>query len=242
MNELILTSLLVGGATILGGGAGLLFKKTTKTFTDGMLSFAAGVMLAAAITGLILPAVDSGGVFLSVLGLFIGAMCVNLLDLPVSFLSGRVDEGEAQRLRRVLLFVTAIALHNLPEGIAAGVGIGAGEDVNGFLIALAIALQNIPEGIIVSVAMLGVNIRPARAFLISALTGVIEIFGCFIGYFAVGLADAFLPFILALAGGTMLYVISEEMIPETHTDESSRLSTYFLLFGFSLMLVIGAIF
>jgi ZIP family zinc transporter len=241
MNELILTAMMVGGATVMGGGVGILFRRTTKRFTDGMLSFAAGVMLAAAIVGLILPAIEGGGVFSSVLGIFVGAICVNLLDLPISFLSKKGDLGETNRLRRVLLFVAAIALHNLPEGMAAGVGIGAGEEANGFLIALAIALQNIPEGIIVSVAMIGVSIKPIKAFLISALTGVIEIFGCFIGYFAVGLADAFLPFILALAGGTMLYVISEEMIPETHSEGSGRLSTYFLLIGFSLMLIIGEV-
>ena len=242
MTELILTAIMVGGATILGGGVGILFRRTSKTFTDGMLSFAAGVMLAAAMVGLILPAVESGGVFISVLGLFLGAICVNLLDLPVSFLSSGVDSSEIQRLRRVLLFVTAIALHNLPEGIAAGVGIGAGEEVDGFLIALAIALQNIPEGIIVSVAMIGVNIRPIKAFAIASLTGVIEIFGCFMGYFAASLSETFLPLVLALAGGTMLYVISEEMIPETHSEGSGRLSTYFLLIGFSLMLIIGEIF
>ena len=242
MTELILTAIMVGGATILGGGVGFLFRRTSKTFTDGMLSFAAGVMLAAAMVGLILPAVESGGVFISVLGLFLGAICVNLLDLPVSFLSSGVDSSEVQRLRRVLLFVTAIALHNLPEGIAAGVGIGAGEEVDGFLIALAIALQNIPEGIIVSVAMIGVNIRPIKAFAIASLTGVIEIFGCFMGYFAASLSETFLPLVLALAGGTMLYVISEEMIPETHSEGSGRLSTYFLLIGFSLMLIIGEIF
>ena len=242
MTELILTAIMVGGATILGGGVGILFRRTEKTFTDGMLSFAAGVMLAAAMVGLILPAVESGGVFISVLGLFLGAICVNLLDLPVSFLSSGVDSSEVQRLRRVLLFVTAIALHNLPEGIAAGVGIGAGEEVDGFLIALAIALQNIPEGIIVSVAMIGVNIRPIKAFAIASLTGVIEIFGCFMGYFAASLSSGFLPLVLALAGGTMLYVISEEMIPETHSEGSGRLSTYFLLIGFSLMLIIGEIF
>ena len=242
MTELILTAIMVGGATILGGGVGILFRRTSKTFTDGMLSFAAGVMLAAAMVGLILPAVESGGVFISVLGLFIGAICVNLLDMPVSFFSCRVDSSEIQRLRRVLLFVTAIALHNLPEGIAAGVGIGAGEEVDGFLIALAIALQNVPEGIIVSCSMIGVNIRPIKAFAIASLTGVIEIFGCFMGYFAASLSETFLPLVLALAGGTMLYVISEEMIPETHSEGSGRLSTYFLLIGFSLMLIIGEIF
>lgn len=241
MNGLILTALTVGGATIFGGAVGLIFKKTTKTFCDGVLSFAAGVMLAAAFIGLIMPSVEYGGVLTCVVGIFLGALCVNLLDLLIPLILGKGQDSGADRMRRVFLFVMAIALHNLPEGIAAGVGLGAGDISDGILIATAIALQNIPEGIIVSVAMLGVGVKPLRAFAISALTGIIEIFGTFVGYYAVGISSALLPLILALAGGTMLYVISEEMIPETHSADSGRLSTYFLLGGFSLILLFDAI-
>lgn len=240
MNELILTALTVGGATIFGGGVGLIFKKTNKTFCDGVLSFAAGVMLAAAFIGLIMPSIECGGVLVSVIGIFLGAIMVNLLDLLIPIISGRSEEAGTDRVRRVFLFVMAIALHNLPEGIAAGVGLGAGDLSDGILIATAIALQNLPEGLIVSVAMLGVNVKPFRAFIIAALTGIIEIFGTFMGYYAVGISSALLPLILAIAGGTMLYVISEEMIPETHSAESGKLSTYFLLGGFSLILIFDA--
>ena len=167
---------------------------------------------------------------------------VNLLDLFIPSPETSVsDSSDGDRARRVFLFVMAIALHNLPEGIAAGVGLGAGEKSDGILIATAIALQNIPEGLIVTVSMLGVGVRPSKAFFISALTGVIEIFGTFIGYFAVSVSSFFLPIILALAGGNMLYVISEEMIPETHSDESGKLSTYFLLGGISLILIFDAL-
>lgn len=240
MNGLILTALVVGGATIFGGAVGLIFKKTTKTFCDGVLSFAAGVMLAAAFIGLIMPSVEYGGVLTCVVGIFLGALCVNLLDLLIPIISGKGKAPHIDRVRRVFLFVMAIALHNLPEGIAAGVGLGAGDISDGVLIATAIALQNIPEGIIVSVAMLGVGVNPLKAFAISALTGIIEIFGTFVGYYAVGISSTLLPLILALAGGTMLYVISEEMIPETHSADSGRLSTYFLLGGFSLILIFDA--
>ena len=198
-------------------------------------------MLAAAFIGLIMPSIEYGGVFTSVIGIFLGALLVNFLDLLIPLLSVGDRGGENDRFRRVFLFVMAIALHNLPEGVAAGVGLGAGEASDGFLIALAIALQNIPEGLIVTVSMLGVGVKPFRAFLISTLTGVIEIFGTFLGFFAVGISSAMLPLILALAGGTMLYVISEEMIPETHSADSGKLSTYFLLSGFSLILIFDAI-
>lgn len=245
MNTVILTALGVGGATVFGGAVGLIFRKTTKSFCDAVLSFAAGVMLAAAMLGLILPSLEYGGkygVFTTVFGIFFGAACVHLLDLliPVFTRSRRKNGLVSERARRVFLFVMAIALHNLPEGIAAGVGFGTGDVSDGILIATAIALQNIPEGIIVTVAMLGVGIKPLKAFLISAVTGLIEIFGTFVGYFAVSISSVLLPFILALAGGTMLYVISEEMIPETHSDESGKTPTYFLLIGFSLMLIFDA--
>lgn len=242
MNSLIITAFSVGGATIVGGAFGLVFKRTTKSFTDGVLSFAAGVMLAAAFIGLIIPSIEQGGVYLATLGIFLGALLVNFLDLFVPLTVNSQKYAYNDRLRRVILFVIAIAFHNLPEGIAAGVGLGAGEGAEGFLIALAIALQNLPEGLIVTVSMIGAGVKPIKAFLVSALTGVIEIFGTFLGYFAVEISSTMLPLILTLAGGAMLYVISEEMIPETHSEDSGKLSTYFLLFGFSLMLIIGELF
>lgn len=246
MDTVLLTALFVGGATIAGGAVGLFFRSTSKAFCDAVLSFAAGVMLAASMLGLILPSLECGGemgVFTTVLGIFLGAFCVNALDMLVPVICGprlAADETGGERIKRVLLFVMAIALHNLPEGIAAGVGFGTGDSSDAFLIATAIALQNIPEGLIVTVAMLGVGVKPSRAFLFSALTGVVEIFGTFIGYLAINISSVMLPLILALAGGTMLYVISEEMIPETHSGEGGRLSTYFLLIGFSLMLIFDA--
>lgn len=241
MEGVILTALFVGGSTIFGGAVGLLFKRITKSFSDAVLSFAAGVMLAAAILGLILPSIEGGGVVSCVLGIFAGAFCVNILDFSVPIISKRQKNTREERVRRVFLFVMAIALHNLPEGIAAGVGLGTGDVHNGILIATAIALQNVPEGIIVTVAMRGVGAKRICAFVIAAITGIIEIFGTVVGYFAVSISSTLLPFLLALAGGTMLYVVSEEMIPETHSGEGGKLSTYFLLIGFALMLLFDAL-
>ena len=144
---------------------------------------------------------------------------------------------ENQSVSKVLLFIMAIAIHNLPEGIAAGVSFGT-EDTNAALfIAGGIALQNIPEGMVIIGPMLSVGISPKRTFLLAACTGVIEVIGTLIGYFAVSIASAILPFALAFAGGTMLYVISDEMKPETHAHGSQRGATYALLAGFCLMLI-----
>ena len=244
MEIVILTALGVGGATVLGAAIGMIFRHTSGRFCDGATSFAAGVMLAAAVVGLILPSMEYGGrlsVFVAVVGIFIGALCLDLFDrrLLRGRWASRLPSDADAGLRRVVLFVTAIAIHNLPEGIAAGVGFGNQDIGRGLFIATAIALQNIPEGMAVIVAMLGVGIKPRRTFLIAAFTGVVEIVGTFIGYFAVNLSSAVLPLALAFAGGNMLYVIADEMIPEVHSGGENTSATYLILAGFCLMLIIN---
>ncbi len=244
MEMVLLTALGVGGATIIGAIIGFIFKGMSHRFSDIVLSFAAGVMLAAAIIGLILPSVEYGGEYgliITVLGVFVGALCLNLVDKLVPHLHKMMgSEPEAHnnaKLSKVLLFVTAIAIHNLPEGIAAGVGFGSDDPARAIIIASGIALQNIPEGMVIIAPMLAAGVKPGKTFLLAALTGAVEIVGTLIGYFAVSVASAILPFALAFAGGTMLYVISDEMIPETHAHGSQRGATYALLIGFCLMLV-----
>ncbi len=244
MELVLLTSLGVGGATILGALIGFIFKKTSQKFSDIVLSFASGVMLAAAVLGLILPSLDYGGnwaLLITVAGIFAGAISLNIIDKLVPHLHKMAgvekEEHHNQALSKVLLFVTAIAIHNLPEGIAAGVGFGSGNDAHALMIAGGIALQNIPEGMVIIGPMLATGVSAKRTFVIASLTGIIEIIGTLIGYFAVSVASFILPFALAFAGGTMLYVISDEMIPETHINGNQRGATYALLVGFCLMLV-----
>ena len=244
MTLVLLTALGVGGATVIGALIGFVFKKISHRFSDIVLSFAAGVMLAAAVLGLILPSLEYGGKFgilITVAGVFVGALCLNLIDKLVPHLHKLAGvDAEAHpdaNLSKVLLFVTAIAIHNLPEGIAAGVGFGSDNTAQAILIAAGIALQNIPEGMVIIAPMLAAGVRPGKTFVIALFTGLVEVVGTLIGYFAVNLASAILPFALAFAGGTMLYVISDEMIPETHAHGSERGATYALLVGFCLMLV-----
>lgn len=245
LDLVLLTALGVGGATVIGAVLGFAFQKLSHRFSDIVLAFAAGVMLAAAVFGLILPSLEYGGKFgliITVLGVFVGAVCLNLTDRLVPHLHRLAGaEGEAHnnaQLSKVLLFVTAIAIHNLPEGIAAGVGFGIEDNPSqALLIAGGIALQNIPEGMVIIGPMVASGIKPRRAFLLASLTGLVEVIGTLLGYFAVSIASAILPFALAFAGGTMLYVISDEMIPETHAHGHQRGATYALLVGFCLMLV-----
>ncbi|MBE6789476.1 MAG: ZIP family metal transporter [Ruminococcaceae bacterium] len=244
MKLVLLTALGVGGATVIGSVLGFIFKKISHKFSDIVLSFAAGVMLAAAVLGLVLPSLDYGGKYglaITIAGIFAGALCLNLIDKLVPHLHKLVGaDGEAHNnanLSRVLLFVTAIAIHNLPEGIAAGVGFGSGDNAQALIIAGGIALQNIPEGMVIIGPMLAAGVSPKKTFVCAMITGVVEVIGTLIGYFAVSVASAILPFALAFAGGTMLYVISDEMIPETHAHGSQRGATYALLVGFCIMLV-----
>ena len=244
MEMVLLTALGVGGATVFGSLIGFLFKNISHKFSDVVLSFAAGVMLAAAVLGLILPSLEYGGdwgIVITIAGIFAGALCLNLIDKLVPHLHKLVgpdlESHNNANLSKVLLFVTAIAIHNLPEGIAAGVSFGTGDDSQALLIAGGIALQNIPEGMVIIGPMLSAGVRPGRTFLCALATGLIEVVGTLLGYFAVSLASAILPFALAFAGGTMLYVISDEMIPETHAHGSQQGATYALLVGFCLMLL-----
>lgn len=247
MEMVLLTAIGVGGATVLGALIGFVFKKSSHKFNDIILSFAAGVMLAAAVIGLVLPSLEHGtgkiSIVVTVLGVFCGAACVNLIDKIVPHLHRitGVDQeehpGKTARLNKVLLFVIAIAIHNIPEGIAAGVSFGTGNTSDAITVAGGIALQNIPEGMVIIAPMLASGISSKRTFLIAMMTGVVEVFGTLLGYFAVSVSTAILPFALAFAGGTMLYVISDEMIPETHAHGSERGATYSLLAGFCIMLV-----
>ncbi|MBQ8236340.1 MAG: ZIP family metal transporter, partial [Clostridia bacterium] len=181
------------------------------------------------------------GLPIAIAGIFAGALCLNLIDKLVPHLHRLVGpEQESHHnanLSKVLLFVTAIAIHNLPEGIAAGVGFESGDTARALVIAGGIALQNIPEGMVIIAPMLAAGVSAKKTFICAMITGLVEVLGTLIGYFAVSIASAILPFALAFAGGTMLYVISDEMIPETHAHGAQRGATYALLVGFCVMLV-----
>lgn len=248
MIEVLLTAIGVGTATVFGSLLGFAFKKTSHKFADIIISFAAGVMLSASILGLILPSLEYGGkfgVFVTITGIFVGAICLNLIDKLVPHLH-RLTGVDTEikndvHAQKVLLFVIAIAIHNLPEGIAAGVGFGSSDTSQALMIAGGIALQNIPEGMVIIGPMLSAGIKPWRTFVIASVTGVVEVLGTIIGYFAVSLSSAILPFALSFAGGTMLYIISDEMIPETHAHGNERAATYALLIGFCFLLLTDAI-
>lgn len=243
MQLALITALGVGGATIVGVLIGFMFQKVPHEFNDVILSFAAGIMLGAAILGLIIPSLDEGNVWITVAGIVVGAVFLNFADKLTPHLhhiTGMDQEAHSDRqsqLNKVMLFVMAIAIHNLPEGIAAGVGFGTENIGNAITVAVGIALQNIPEGMVIVSPMLLAGVPKKRVFFIACFTGAIEIVGTMIGFGAVTIATAILPFALAFAGGTMIYVVSDEMIPETHSHGYERQATYALILGFITMIL-----
>lgn len=248
MELVLITALGVGMATVIGAIIGFVFKNITHRFADIVMSFAAGIMLAAAVIGLVLPSVELGGkwgLLYAIIGIFAGAFCLNLMDKLIPHLhrlAGVDTESHNNaNINKVLLFVLAIAIHNLPEGIAAGVGFGTGDNGQAFLIASGIALQNIPEGMIIIGPMLAAGISPRKTLLCAIATGLVEVVGTLIGYLAVNIASVILPVALAFAGGTMLYVVSDEMLNETHAHGSERGATYSMLVGFCVMLVLDVL-
>ncbi len=248
MEVVVITALVIGGTMFAGSLIGFLFEKIPDKWNDGVMGFASGIMLAAAVLGLIVPAteqVGKEGLWTVAVGMIAGAVFLNIMDkvMPhLHHLSG-VDQEVHQNngtIDKVMLFVFAIAIHKLPEGLAVGVGFGSGDLGNAVAVATGIAVQNIPEGMIIISPMLHAGVKKRRAVTIALVVALIEITGTFLGYAASIISTAALPFLLAFAGGTMLYVIGDEMIPETHSHGYAQIATYSLLLGFIAMLFMEA--
>ena len=243
----LLTAIGVGMSTIVGSLASFFVKKVSHKVSDSIMSFAAGIMLAATFFSLILPALENkADTWLVIAGIICGAVLIRLIDRVVPHIHNLISPAskadEAGELHKVILFLIAIAIHNFPEGLAVGVSFGTENIANAFSIAIGISLQNIPEGMITILPLILAGVSRKKAFLIALATGVSEIIGVILGYFTVSISEAMLPFILALAGGTMLYVISHDMIPETHSHGYENTATFSLIFGFVIMIIIWSVF
>ena len=221
-------------------------KNVSQGLLDTLLGSAAGVMLAATCFSLIIPSIEYGGgnlgaVLISSLGIFLGALMLDLIDryAPHEHLIDKKVEGRnTDSLKQIWLFIIAITIHNFPEGLATGVGFGTDSLSNGIAIALGIGLQNMPEGLAVALSLVREQYSTRKAFLIALLTGLVEPIGAFLGVFLVQVFQPLLPFILALAGGAMLFVISDEIIPETHSNGYERQATYGIIIGFIVMMIL----
>ena len=228
-------------STVFGSILGFFVKELPHKWNDAVLGYCAGVMLAAATLGLILPAADSVGIgkwWIIIIGEMLGVAILYCLDLFAPHLHkltglDREEHKNNSSLNHILLFVMAIALHKLPEGIAAGVGFNAAETSTAWAVSIGIAIQNIPEGMVVIAPLLIAGVSTARTFIIALAIAMLEIVGVFIGYGIGAISEFMLPMMLAMAGGAMLYVVSDEMIPESHAGGYVRIATISLILGFT---------
>jgi ZIP family zinc transporter len=247
-------SLVAGSATVLGALGVFVMPKKSPLLEDVFMSFAAGIMLAASFFSLILTgleaAKDSGfsdlmGVSTVIFGILAGASFIWILNYFIPhehFNMGKEGVMDSLKLKRIWLFVIAIAIHNFPEGMAVGVGFAGNNTANGTSLALGIALQNVPEGFAVAVALLAVGYSRLFSFGIASITGLLEPLGGLVGVLTLGVSQNFYPFILGFAGGAMLFIISDEIIPETHQKTHATVSTFSLLIGFVLMMFFDVLF
>ena len=247
-----LASLAAGLMTAVGALPVLVGRTLSRRARDALLGFAAGVMISASFFSLILPGLDAAGERMSQTaaallaggGIALGALTVAVLNetLPHEhFIKGR-EGSDIATLAKIWLFVLAITIHNFPEGLAVGVGFGGGNVAAGVPLAVGIGLQNAPEGLAVAVALVGQGYGRWEAWLIALATGMVEPVGGLIGVVAVSVSETLLPWGLTFAAGAMLYVISHEIIPETHRHGHQNRATAGLIFGLILMMVLDVAF
>ncbi|MCF8884738.1 MAG: ZIP family metal transporter [Aigarchaeota archaeon] len=233
----LITSLL----NLLGATPILFIKRYPRIMIYSGLGFAAGVMLAASFTSLILPGLEYGGLLPVIVGIFLGAFTVSLIDkiLPhLHIIKGR-EGPSSKNLKAAWLFVIAITIHNMPEGFAVGVGFGSGDIASAIALALAIGFQNIPEGLSVGFSLISVNnYSRLKAYIISTLSGFVEAPLAILGAYLTSLSLMLLPYFMGFAAGAMIFVVSDEIIPETHSEGKERVATYSLIIGLVLMLTL----
>ena len=245
MTQIWISAVGICGATILGSILGFIVRELPHKWNDTILGYCAGIMLAVSTIGLIVPAFEMATPstwWIVVIGVMCGVFFLNILDFVTPHLHhitglDQEEHRSNKTLDHILLFVMAIALHKLPEGMAAGVSMSGAEA--DWSVSFGIALQNIPEGMVIIAPLLLAGVTRTRTFFISLAIGLLEIVGVWIGFGLGSASEAMLPIMLGFSGGAMLYVTSDEMIPETHAHGYEKQSTYALLLGFMTLLLLN---
>ncbi len=246
--NLFIAALLAGSIclflTSIGSLPAIFGRKITDKMIDVGLGFSAGVMLVAGFTSLILPGIEVGGIGLVVLGFLLGSLTIYTIDrlIPHEHII-KGYEGPSylrRRIKAVWLLVFAIIIHNIPEGLAVGAAITYSIRY-GVLMAIAIGIQDIPEGLAIAVPLVGVGLRTRTAIGITFLSGLIELVTAVLPVFVISLSNTLLPVILGFAGGAMIYVVSHEVIPETHRHGYEEEATLGFITGFIIMLILDTL-
>ena len=242
-------SILAGLATGVGALPAVFFKNISDQIFNSLLGAAAGVMLAATTFSLLVPGIDFGnqlwsekGLWVVSMGMLLGAIFLHFADQKLPHLHfDSIAENNKDSLQKIWLFIIAITIHNFPEGMSVGVSFGSGDMKNSIVLAIAIALQNIPEGLAVALPLVGLGFNKWKAVGIATLTGLVEPIGALLGVTMVTVFSSVLPLAMGFAAGAMLFVISEEIIPETHAKGRSRIATFSLMIGFIIMMALDNI-
>lgn len=234
-----------GLMTALGAVPVFFTKNVSQKLLDVMLGFAAGIMLSATCFSLVMPSIEYGGgdfkaVMITSAGIILGAFIIDMIDKfsPHEHLIDKRREGVSSSLSQIWLFIIAITIHNFPEGMATGVGFGTENIGDGLALALGIGIQNMPEGLAVALSLVREKYSVRYAFIVAAITGLVEPVGAVLGFGLVNIFKPVLPVVLASAAGAMLFVICDEIIPETHSKGYEREATYGIIFGFVIMMVL----
>lgn len=248
--QAVIATCFTWGVTALGAAFVFLFKKVNRTFMDAMLGFAAGVMIAASFFSLISPATEMAKsldlpVWQTVsLGFFTGGLLIFIGDKLFGVIESKIEKSSSAVKRSVML-MTSITLHNIPEGLAVGVSFGSlAYNLDGatlsaaIMLAVGIGLQNFPEGMAVSLPLRREGYSRARAFTLGQLSGIVEPLSGYLGALLVLSVRALLPFFMSFAAGAMIYVVVAELIPESQSNEKKDFMALFTLIGFVVMMIL----
>lgn len=246
--EALIATIFTWSITAIGASIVFAFRKINKNIMDAMLGFAAGVMIAASFFSLIAPAIEMADKmhmmtwFITTLGFFMGGL---LLFIGDKIFDKLIKKENKNSLKRSLMLIFSITLHNIPEGLAVGVAFGTlayGMEgatlMSAILLAIGIGLQNFPEGTAVAVPLLREGYSRRKSFFYGQLSGIVEPIAGVIGALLVIKIQTILPFLLSFAAGAMIYVVVQELIPESQTNKKKDLMALFTMIGFSLMMIL----
>ena len=237
--------------TSLGAAVVFLFRKINKSFMDAMLGFSAGVMIAASFFSLLSPAVEMAkklnltGWVVTSIGVILGGILLFVGDKVFDIIETNKKVSTNSGFKRCLMLVTSITIHNIPEGLAIGVAFGSlaynldGATIEAaWMLAIGIGIQNFPEGMSISLPLRREGLSRKKAFLFGVLSGVVEPIASVVGAILVMKVQILLPYLLSFAAGAMIYVVVEELIPESQTNKKKALMAFFTLIGFTIMMIL----
>ncbi|MGG4452736.1 ZIP family metal transporter [Brevibacillus porteri] len=239
MEQLLIGSFLSAMATGVGALPILFFKSVSHRWRDILLAFTAGIMVAASTFSLIPQALQSAPFIIVCLGVLTGTLLLTVLESIVPHIDLEHTRINISMDSQSLLILSAITLHNIPEGLSVGVSYSSEQSGLGGLISFAIGLQNAPEGFLVALFLINQRVSRLKAFILATMTGVVEIVSGICGYYMTSVVQGLVPYGLSFAAGAMLFIVYKELIPESHGDGHARSATFSFILG--LLVMIGLV-